>query len=100
MNPVKMLGDAIRRRVGESKARSEHRDRIIERARAVMSRDYQVERAEVMRLDHKPPPAMRPLPRPGAAWFVVFGRPGAKGILIIEVDDATEQVNRVWAPPR
>jgi hypothetical protein len=99
-NPIKALIDVVRRRARASRARSEHMERIIERAREAMFAEYRVQRTEVVRLSKYPPPPMRHMPRPGPAWFLAFANPRVKGMLFVEVDDATEQVTRIWATPR
>jgi|HubBroStandDraft_1064217.scaffolds.fasta_scaffold70103_2 hypothetical protein len=100
MNPVKMLGDAIRRRMRAWRAWSEHIDRIVESARDVLRNEYQARPTERARLSRDPPAPLRNMPRPGPAWFLTFGRTDARSIYIVEVDDATEQVTRVWWPRR
>lgn len=76
-----------------------HVERIIENASEAVRRDYQIEHVKITRLDRSPCDAMKNLPRPGPAWFLVTPHPWLKSILIVEVDDATEQVTRIWRPP-
>jgi hypothetical protein len=38
--------------------------------------------------------------RPGPAWFLRFADPRAIGVFFVEIDDATEQVTRIWHTPR
>jgi hypothetical protein len=75
-----------------------HVERIVENAREAVRRSYQVERVDIIRVDRCPCYAMKHLPRPGPAWFVVTEYPRVKNILIVEVDDTTQQVTRVWVP--
>jgi hypothetical protein len=99
-NPLAALLDVIRRQKRSWRAGNEHMDRIVERAREVMFANYQVQRAEVLRLSKEPPAPMKEMSRPGPAWFLAFGRPGVKGMVFVEVDDATERVTRTWATPK
>jgi hypothetical protein len=100
INALEALVDLIRQQRRAWQAGNEHMDRIVERAREAMLANYQVQRAEVLRLSKEPPAPMKDLQRAGPAWFVAFGRPNVKGMVFIEVDDATEQVTRSWATPK
>jgi hypothetical protein len=101
VNPLKALADMIRRRVGAWRSDSEYIGRVIKRTEAEICLHYQVERAEVLRIYKDPPRAVRHMSRPGPAWFLKFAKPGARGIIFVEVDDATERVTRTtWASPR
>jgi hypothetical protein len=100
MNPLRALVDAVQRQLRAWQASNEHMDRIVGSARQAMLADYPVHQPEVLRLSKEPPAPMKHLPRSGPAWFLTFGRPGVKGMVFIEVDDATEQVTRSWATPK
>jgi hypothetical protein len=99
-NPLKAVIEVVQQRARASRARSEHLDRIVERAREMMFTHHQVQGARVVRLSQTPPPPMRHMPRPGPAWFLAFANPDVRGMVFVEVDDATEQVTRMWATPK
>jgi hypothetical protein len=99
-NPLKALVDHIWRRARESRAHAEHLDRIIEAGRQAMLTHHHIERPTVRHMSQDPPPPMRHMPRTGPAWFLAFVNPKVRGLVFVEVDDATEQVTRVSATPR
>jgi hypothetical protein len=99
-NPLKAVVEAIRRRARGSRARSEHLNRIIEAGRQAMLIHHHIERPTMRHMSQDPPPPMKHMPRTGPAWFLAFVNPQVRGMVFVEVDDATEQVTRMSATPR
>ncbi|HKD27810.1 MAG TPA: hypothetical protein VKC66_18135 [Xanthobacteraceae bacterium] len=94
------LIEVVRVRFGAWRQQGTHMDRIIAEAKKAVEARYGVADARVERVFRDPPPAMRGLARPGPAWFLRFAKPHAKGVLFVEIDDATERVTRIWGTPR
>jgi hypothetical protein len=77
-----------------------HVARIMDRAAEALCAEYQVQAARIERLSRDPPLPMRYLPRPGSAWFAQFANPHVRGVVFVEVDDASERVTRIWTTPK
>jgi hypothetical protein len=93
------LVETVRSRFVAWRERGAHIDRIMAEATNA-ARAHGIADARVDGIFHDPPPSMRDMARPGPAWFLRFGDPYARGVLFVEVDDATERVTRVWHTPR
>ena len=100
MQSLSGLMEVVRRRFEAWRQQGAHMDRIVAKAREAVNAKYGVADAKEDRVFRDPPPPMRDLPRPGPAWFLRFAKPNVKGVLFVEIDDATEQVTRIWSTPR
>ena len=91
----------LKRWLNKPEIQDPHLAKIIEAAKAEIRLTYNIADPKVERIDKSPCAAMRHLPRNGKAWFVVFPYPeNLFTISIVEVDDATQSVTRLWQPPR